>query len=78
MSVRFSSLIGIANIINSDNDETLRKTLVQTNLVLNVVTGKYVIPSLFFFKSDGQEISTKILISWQELKNRFLLFFVHK
>ena len=30
------------------------------------------------FKSDGQEISTKILISWQELKNRFLSFFVHK
>ena len=29
-------------------------------------------------KSDGQEISTKILISWQELKNRFLSFFVHK
>ena len=30
------------------------------------------------FKSDGLEISTKILISWQELKNRFLSFFVHK
>ena len=30
------------------------------------------------FKSDGQEISTKILISMQELKNRFLSFFVHK
>ena len=53
MFVRFSSLIGIANIINSDNDETLRKTLVQTNLVLNVVTGKYVIPSLFFFKQGN-------------------------
>ena len=24
----------------------------------------------FCVKSDGQEISTKILISWQELKNR--------
>ena len=32
----------------------------------------------YAFKSDGQEISTKILISWQELKNRFLSFFVHK
>ena len=32
----------------------------------------------YVFKSDGQEISTKILISWQELKNRFLSFFVHK
>ena len=30
------------------------------------------------FKSDGQEKSTKILISWQELKNQFLLFFVHR
>ena len=28
-------------------------------------------------KSDGQEKSSKILISWQELKNRFLSFFVH-
>ena len=28
-----------------------------------------------FFKSDGQEIST---IEWQELKDRFLSFFVHK
>ena len=27
------------------------------------------------FKSDGQEIST---IEWQELKNRFPSFFVHK
>ena len=27
------------------------------------------------FKSDGQEISTT---EWQELKNRFPLFFVHK
>ena len=32
--------------------------------------------SLFGIKSDGQEKSTKILISWQELKNQFLLFFV--
>ena len=32
----------------------------------------------FCVKSDGKEISTKILISWQELKNRFLSFFVHK
>ena len=30
------------------------------------------------FKSDGQEKSTKILISWQELKNQFLSFFVHR
>ena len=30
------------------------------------------------FKSDGQEKSTKILVSWQELKNQFLLFFVHR
>ena len=30
------------------------------------------------FKSDGQEKSTKILISWQELKNKFLSFFVHR
>ena len=29
-------------------------------------------------KSDGQEKSTKILISWQELKNEFLSFFVHR
>ena len=29
-------------------------------------------------KSDGQEKSTKILISWQELKNQFLSFFVHR
>ena len=29
-------------------------------------------------KSDGQEKSTKILISWQELKNQFLLLFVHR
>ena len=29
-------------------------------------------------KSAGQEISTKILISWQELKNQFLSFFVHR
>ena len=28
-------------------------------------------------KSDCQEKSTKILISWQELKNQFLSFFVH-
>ena len=34
--------------------------------------------SYFCFKSDGQDISTKILISWQGLKNRFLSFFVHK
>ena len=30
------------------------------------------------FKSDGQEKSTEILISWQELKNKFLSFFVHR
>ena len=30
------------------------------------------------FKSDGQEKSTKILISWQELKNQFLSFFVYR
>ena len=30
------------------------------------------------FKSDGQEKSTKILISWQELKNELLSFFVHR
>ena len=29
-------------------------------------------------KSEGQEKSTKILISWQELKNEFLSFFVHR
>ena len=29
-------------------------------------------------KSDGQEKSTKILISWQELKNKFLPFFFHR
>ena len=29
-------------------------------------------------KSDGQEKSTKILISWQEFKNQFLSFFVHR
>ena len=28
-----------------------------------------------YYKSDGQEKSTKILISWQELKNQFLSFF---
>ena len=33
---------------------------------------------LLGFKSDGQEKSTKILISWQELKNQFLSFFVHR
>ena len=33
---------------------------------------------LLVFKSDGQEKSTKILISWQELKNQFLSFFVHR
>ena len=30
------------------------------------------------FKSDGQEKSTKILISWKGLKNKFLFFFVHR
>ena len=30
------------------------------------------------FKSDGKEKSTKILISWQELKNQFLSFFFHR
>ena len=29
-------------------------------------------------KSDGQEKSTKLFISWQELKNEFLSFFVHR
>ena len=29
-------------------------------------------------KSDGQEKSAKILISWHELKNQFLSFFVHR
>ena len=29
-------------------------------------------------KSDGQEKSTKILISLQDLKNQFLSFFVHR
>ena len=29
-------------------------------------------------KSAGQEKSTKILISWQEFKNQFLSFFVHR
>ena len=33
---------------------------------------------LAIFKSDGREKSTKILISWQELKNQFLSFFVHR
>ena len=33
---------------------------------------------MWIIKSDGQEISTKILISGQELKNRFLSFFAHK
>ena len=32
----------------------------------------------WILKSDGQEKSTKILISWQELKNEFLSFFVHR
>ena len=31
--------------------------------------------SAVYIKSDGQEIST---IEWQELKNRFPSFFVHK
>ena len=35
-------------------------------------------PSVASFKSDGQEKSTEILISWQELKNQFLSFFVHR
>ena len=30
------------------------------------------------FKGDGQEKSSKISISWQELKNRFLSFVVHR
>ena len=29
-------------------------------------------------KSDGQEKSTKIVISWQELNNQFLSCFVHR
>ena len=29
------------------------------------------------FKSGGQKKSSKILISWQELKNRFLSLLVH-
>ena len=33
---------------------------------------------LELFKSDGQEKSRKISISWRELKNRFLSFFVHR
>ena len=36
------------------------------------------VPLRFLLKSDGQEKSTKILISWQELKNKFLSFFVHR
>ena len=38
----------------------------------------FVRPIQVMFKSDGQEKSTKILISWQELKNQFLSFFVHR
>ena len=45
----------------------------------NIADWSLIIDKKFYvFKSDGQEISTKILISWQELKNRFLSFFVHK
>ena len=29
-------------------------------------------------KSDGQQKSTKLLISWQELKNEFRSLFVHR
>ena len=31
-----------------------------------------------FLKSDGKEKSTKIFISWQELKSQFPSFFVHR
>ena len=44
----------------NDNQETM-----ETRLRCVVLT----------FQSDGQEKPTKILISWQELKNQFLSFF---
>ena len=30
------------------------------------------------FKNTGKKKSTKLLISWQDLKNQFLSFFVHR
>ena len=50
---------------------TLKLIFVQA--VLNTV-----VYQMLIVKSDGQEKSTKILISWQELKNQFLSFFVHR
>ena len=38
----------------------------------------YIIDILSVFMNDGQEKSSKILISSQELKNQFLSFFVHR
>ena len=44
----------------------------------NIVQNHLNIELLNVFKSAGQEKSTKILISWQELKNQFLSLLVHR
>ena len=49
----------------------------QYSLICHAATG-IVREPIRTFKSDGQEKSTKILISWQELKNKFLSFLAHR
>ena len=50
-----------------------------SNIYNDYVNNRYVLSfSETVLLSDGQEKSSKILISQQELKNRFLSFFVHR
>ena len=57
---------------NKERKSTNQMTVVRANLSSLLTERSSII------KSDGQEKSTKILISWQELKNQFLAFFVHR
>ena len=57
---------------NNQNNKIFGLTLSNTNNTFTV-SGNVTFQEAI--KSDGQEIST---IEWQELKNRFPSFFVHK
>ena len=54
---------------NLGNESIMTMTFIFLQLIVNFSVG--------WVKSDCQEKSTKILISWKELKNQFLSFFVY-
>ena len=53
-------------------------SLVNTKFVAKITAFESLFYCVTSFQSDSQKKSTHIFISWQELKNKFLSFFVHR